>query len=65
MIVSGQMLLAWLGRKKAEPRATAAAAKIGAAVDAIMLDTGRLTPDLGGSGTTDSVADLVTLAMRP
>ncbi len=62
MIVSGQMLLAWLGRKKNEPRAAAAADRIGTAVDAVMKDPARLTPDLGGSGTTDSVADLIAKA---
>jgi 3-isopropylmalate dehydrogenase len=59
MIVSGQMLLAWLGRKQSESRATHAAEKIRHAVDAVMTDTAVLTPDLGGTGTTASVAELI------
>jgi 3-isopropylmalate dehydrogenase len=59
MIVSGQMLLAWLGRKRGEPRATAAAERIGVAIDDVMRQPQFLTPDLGGTGTTDSVADLI------
>jgi 3-isopropylmalate dehydrogenase len=63
MIVSGQMLLAWLGRKKTEKRATAAAEKIGLAVDAILQEPKRLTPDLGGSGSTGSMAELIVAAI--
>jgi 3-isopropylmalate dehydrogenase len=63
MVVSGQMLLAWLGRKKNEPRAVAAAQQIAVAVDAIMRDPTRLTPDLGGSGSTESVTDLLVAAI--
>jgi 3-isopropylmalate dehydrogenase len=64
MIVSGQMLLAWLGRKRGEPRATAAAERIGAAVDDVMRQPQFLTADLGGNGTTDSVADLIATRTR-
>jgi 3-isopropylmalate dehydrogenase len=64
MIVSGQMLLAWLGRRRSEPRATAAAERIGAAVDDVMQQPQLLTPDLGGNGTTHSVADLIAARMR-
>jgi 3-isopropylmalate dehydrogenase len=63
MAVSGQMLLAWLGRKKDEPRATAAAQRIASAVDSVMQTPARLTPDLGGSGSTESVADLMVAAV--
>ena len=48
MIVSGQMLLAWLGRKRSEPKATAAAGRIHAAVDKVIAAGKRLTRDLGG-----------------
>jgi 3-isopropylmalate dehydrogenase len=64
MIVSGQMLLAWLGRKTAAPQATAAAQKIGAAIETVMQDPAKLTPDLGGTGTTSSVADLIAERIR-
>jgi 3-isopropylmalate dehydrogenase len=59
MIVSGQMLLAWLARNNDEARATAAAERIGGALNEVMKAPDLLTPDLGGRGTTDSVARLV------
>ena len=48
MIVSGQMLLAWLGRKRGEPKATAAANRIHAAVNTVIAAGKHLTRDLGG-----------------
>ena len=48
MIMSGQMLLAWLGRKRNEPKAAAAADRILAAVTKVIADGKHLTRDLGG-----------------
>ncbi len=59
MIVSAQMLLAWLGRTHAEPRATAAARAIERAVDATIATRDALTPDLGGSATTAAMGDAI------
>jgi 3-isopropylmalate dehydrogenase len=59
MIVSGQMLLAWLGRKHAERSAAQAADRIFQAVDLVMQEQAILTPDLGGQGTTDTMTDQV------
>src|SRR5436309_5895526 len=52
MIVSGQMLLAWLDRKRSEPQATAAAQRIGRAANKVIAERKHLTPDLGGSAST-------------
>src|ERR1700733_5154402 len=52
MIMSGQMLLGWLGRKHGEPKAIAAAARIQAAVDATVVAGDNLTRDLGGKAST-------------
>src|SRR5258707_3018386 len=43
MIMSGQMLLAWLGRKHNEPRAIAAAGLVQAAVDKIVTEGKTVT----------------------
>jgi 3-isopropylmalate dehydrogenase len=59
MIVSGQMLLAWLGRKHQDPQALESADRIARAVDRVMQEQERLTPDLGGQGTTSSMADRI------
>jgi len=54
MIMSGQMLLDWLGRKHQEPCAQAAARLIAQAVDRVVAEGRWLTPDLGGNaGTSD------------
>ena len=57
MIVSGQMLFAWLGRKHSNESASAAADRIAHAVDLVMQQHAILTPDLGGQGSTASMAD--------
>ena len=63
MIVSGQMLLAWLGRKHAEPKATAGAARIEAAVAAVIAEGRHLTRDLGGRAGTAEMGDAVAAAV--
>jgi 3-isopropylmalate dehydrogenase len=57
MIMSGQMLLDWLGRKHQEPRARAAARYIEQAVEQVIAEGRSLTPDVGGkAGTTEMAA---------
>jgi 3-isopropylmalate dehydrogenase len=63
MIMSGQMLLAWLGRKHAEPKATAAADKIQAAVDKIVIDRKHVTRDLGGNASTQEMGNAIAEAV--
>jgi 3-isopropylmalate dehydrogenase len=63
MIVSGQMLLAWLGRKHQNRQTTEAAAMIARAVDRVMLEQPVLTPDLGGQGTTATMTDEIVRAI--
>jgi 3-isopropylmalate dehydrogenase len=64
MIMSGQMLLAWLGRAKQEPKAEKAAELISKAVDAVIAAKADLTPDLGGTATTQGMGQAVCVAMR-
>jgi 3-isopropylmalate dehydrogenase len=63
MIMSGQMLLAWLGRKHGEPKATAAAEQIQAAVKKVIADARHLTRDLGGTASTQQMGDAVAAAL--
>jgi 3-isopropylmalate dehydrogenase len=63
MIMSGQMLMAWLGRKRGEPRATAAAEHIAAAVERVMAEAKHLTPDLGGTASTREMGDAIAAAV--
>ncbi len=59
MIMSGQMLLAWLGRKHGEPRALRAAELIEAATERVIRAGRKLTPDLGGRATTADMGEAV------
>ncbi len=63
MIMSGQMLLAWLGRKRSEPKATAAADRIQAAVNKVIAEGKYLTRDLGGAASTTEMGDAVAAAV--
>ncbi|HTW85572.1 MAG TPA: isocitrate/isopropylmalate dehydrogenase family protein [Candidatus Sulfotelmatobacter sp.] len=64
MIVSGQMLLAWLGRKHGDAAASDAAQRIADAVEAVMTARTTLTPDLGGTATTSAMGDAIVAALR-
>jgi 3-isopropylmalate dehydrogenase len=63
MIMSGQMLLAWLGRKHAEPKAVAAADSMLAAVERIMTEGRHVTKDLGGTAGTRQMGDAIAAAV--
>ena len=63
MIMSGQMLFEWLGRKKNAPAATRAAQLIAAAVDRVIAEEKHLTADLGGKASTTEMGDAIVAAL--
>jgi 3-isopropylmalate dehydrogenase len=63
MITSGQMLLAFLGRKHNEPKATAAAGYMQAAIDKVITEAKHLTTDLGGKASTQEMGDAIAAAV--
>src|SRR5687767_7904548 len=63
MIMSGKMLLEWLGRKRNDPRAVDAANRIAAAVDKVIAEARSLTGDLGGKAGTREMGDAIVSAM--
>jgi len=63
MIMSGKMLLEWLGRKRNEPKATQAAKLIDAAMDKVIAEAKHLTTDLGGKAGTRQMGDAVAAAV--
>jgi 3-isopropylmalate dehydrogenase len=63
MIVSGQMLLAWLGRKHNEPKASEAAQTIHGAVTRVIAEGKHLTRDLGGTASTREMGDAIVRAI--
>jgi 3-isopropylmalate dehydrogenase len=64
MVVSGQMLLAFLGRKRNEPKATAAAELMQKAVTRVIAEAKHLTPDLGGKASTTEMGDAIAAAVN-
>jgi 3-isopropylmalate dehydrogenase len=64
MIMSGQMLLAWLGRKRNEPRAVDAAQRIQKAVEKVVAEASHLTADLGGKASTQEMGDAIAEAVQ-
>jgi len=62
MIMSGQMLMAWLGRKRSDPKAVAAAERIQTAVTKVVAEAKHLTADLGGRAGTREMGDAIAEA---
>jgi 3-isopropylmalate dehydrogenase len=63
LIMSGKMLLEWLGRKRNEPGATEAAKRIDAAMEKVIAEARHLTADLGGKAGTSQMGDAVAAAV--
>ncbi|MFL5002305.1 MAG: isocitrate/isopropylmalate dehydrogenase family protein [Xanthobacteraceae bacterium] len=63
MIMSGQMLMAWLGRKHNERKAAEAAELIHAAVQRVIGEGKHLTRDLGGTASTEEMGDAIAEAV--
>jgi 3-isopropylmalate dehydrogenase len=63
MIMSGQMLLEWLGHKHGEPRAVEAARLMERAVEKVIAEAKVLPPDLGGKATTAQMGDAIAAAV--
>ena len=63
MIMSGMMLLEWLGRARNDAQATAAAKLMDAAVDKVVAEAKNLTGDLGGKASTTQMGDAIAAAI--
>ena len=64
MILSGAMMLDWLGLKNGVPAMCEDGAKLREAVDAQVAARADVTPDLGGSASTTQAAQAVQKALR-
>ena len=62
-IKSGQMLMAWLGRTRNEPKATRAAGLMDRAMERVIAEGKWLTRDVGGSASTSEMGDAVARAV--
>lgn len=63
MVMSGQMLLEWLGRKRDDAQAVEAARRIDTAVERVIADAKHLTADLGGKASTTQMGDAIAAAV--
>jgi len=63
MIMSGQMLMAWLGRKRKEPKAVRAAVLMDRAMETVIVEGRALTSDVGGKATTTEMGAAVASAV--
>src|SRR5690606_14052761 len=63
MIMSGRMLLAWLGRTRGEPQAARAAELMDRAMERVIAEAKWLTRDVGGSASTTEMGDAVAQAV--
>src|SRR5262249_24963463 len=64
MIMSGQMLIGWLGRKHGNERATAAADKMLVAVSHVVTQGKHVTRDLSGKASTQEMGDAIAEAVQ-
>ena len=64
IIMSAQMLLAWLAHRRADETALAAAHKIDQAVHLTLSRDGVRTPDIGGNASTDEFGQVVIDRIR-
>jgi len=64
IIMSAQMLLAWLGRRHSDQAAICAAQRIDDAVHLILSQEGVRTPDIGGNATTEEFGRAVISRIR-
>jgi 3-isopropylmalate dehydrogenase len=63
LIMSGQMLLEWLGRQRNEAKAVEAATLMDRAMEKVIAEQKQLTPDLGGKASTTQMGDAVAAAI--
>ncbi len=64
MILSGSMMLDWLGQKYKNNTLSLDAIKIRNAVETVMLDKENLTSDLGGKASTTQTAEAVSRQLK-
>jgi 3-isopropylmalate dehydrogenase len=62
-ILSGALLLDWLGRTSADPRAVAAGQDIQRAISDVLAAGAHMTRDLGGHASTDEMGDAIVAAV--
>lgn len=62
-ILSGAIMLDWLGERHGDERLMSAAKRVRAATEAVLADGRHVTPDMGGDGSTSGCADAICAAL--
>lgn len=62
-VLSGAMMLDWLGERHGDERLKSAARRVNAATETVLAAGREVTPDLGGVGSTTSCADAICAAL--
>lgn len=63
MVMSGQMMLSWLGNQKKDADAVQAAQSIETAIGKVLSELKSVTPDLGGTCSTEQMGDAICEAI--
>jgi 3-isopropylmalate dehydrogenase len=64
MVMSGQMMLSWLGNRKGDQDAVKAALEIEKAVIKVLTELTHVTPDLGGKSSTEEMGEAICKEIR-
>ncbi|HSK68685.1 MAG TPA: isocitrate/isopropylmalate dehydrogenase family protein [Candidatus Limnocylindria bacterium] len=64
MVISAQMMLSWLANKKGDQEGVRAAERIQEAVEATLREGRDVTPDLGGSASTQRMGEAICERLR-
>jgi 3-isopropylmalate dehydrogenase len=64
MVMSAQMLLAWLGEKNNDDSAVGAARSIEQGMERVLTERTSVTPDLGGTASTEEMGQAVCRAIK-
>jgi 3-isopropylmalate dehydrogenase len=64
MVMSAQMMLSWLGNKKADAEAVKASWDIERGIAAVLEKLEQVTPDLGGKASTEEMGEAICKAIR-
>jgi 3-isopropylmalate dehydrogenase len=62
-ILSGGIMLDWLGQCHGDQRLTSAAERVRSATEKVLAEGQHVTPDVGGAGSTSSCADAICAAL--
>ena len=64
MIMSGQMMVSWLGEQRRDPALIRAAGDVKGGVESVLSAMQAVTPDLGGTASTEKMGEAICEAIE-